>query len=666
MEEKIKNRGWVKNVAIIFLSVLLVLTLFSNTIMNRSLPEVAAQYAQSGSITTRVRGTGTVEANENYEVKAKDSRKVQSVAVKVGQEVAVGDPLFILAAGDSTELETAKNALSELQYNYQKALLSAADLNYAKENRDITLAREALEEAVAERDKLVYSDPELQAAEAEVDAIERDIDSLETRIVGLETRVNRAQTDLDALGGRDEGSDGTALNSALQAARAALDRAQADLNTARLRYQELYDVLALIAAYFRSQPGAPGYGLDIYMAAKAAEYAPLGTGTPPTDGEKTAAGLTTLTNVDEDTAPDYVLVTDENSLTVRYAKADLAGAYEAIQGANAAVSDAQRAYDSARDAYDDASSPGNVREYDRLNNILQDAKEDLSEAQNDLKALGTALEKANTRLTKLETQKTDYKTAADAAKTAERTLEDLIFAFQEQQSSDEKDQSLAALDLSRMRQQIADAQEDVNELSVSSEGGELLSEVDGIVRAVNITAGNDSDPSVPLAEIEVTGRGYSVSFSVSTDQASKVKTGDLAEVSGGWWWGGPEITARLVAITPDQQEPMRRRMLKFDVSGGVEPGSQLTLSIGQRSQDYETIVPNSAIRTDTNGSFVLMVTVKSSPLGNRFIATRVDVQELAKDDLNTAIAGGITYSDMVITTSTTPLTSGMLVRMAEG
>ena len=39
-----KKREWVKTAAIIFLSVMLVLTFFSNTIMNYSLPEVATQY----------------------------------------------------------------------------------------------------------------------------------------------------------------------------------------------------------------------------------------------------------------------------------------------------------------------------------------------------------------------------------------------------------------------------------------------------------------------------------------------------------------------------------------------------------------------------------------------------------------------------------------------
>ena len=33
-----KRRDWIKNVAIIFLAVMLVLTFFSNTIMNYSLP----------------------------------------------------------------------------------------------------------------------------------------------------------------------------------------------------------------------------------------------------------------------------------------------------------------------------------------------------------------------------------------------------------------------------------------------------------------------------------------------------------------------------------------------------------------------------------------------------------------------------------------------------
>lgn len=56
METKVKRREWVKTAAIILLAVLLVLTFFSNTIMNRSLPEVAARYVEAGPINARIRG----------------------------------------------------------------------------------------------------------------------------------------------------------------------------------------------------------------------------------------------------------------------------------------------------------------------------------------------------------------------------------------------------------------------------------------------------------------------------------------------------------------------------------------------------------------------------------------------------------------------------------
>ena len=61
----------------------------------------------------------------------------------------------------------------------------------------------------------------------------------------------------------------------------------------------------------------------------------------------------------------------------------------------------------------------------------------------------------------------------------------------------------------------------------------------------------------------------------------------------------------------------------------------------------------------------MIVEAKSTPLGNRYIARRVDVQVLAKDDINSAVSGGLTTSDYVITTSSKPLEPGMQVRLVE-
>ena len=115
MDFKPKNREWVKNAAIIFLLILLILTFFSNTILNRTLPQVGTQMVESGSITAQVRGSGTVVANGSHKVKATETREIRAVMVKVGQEVNAGDVLFVLGAGDSDELEAAQETLRQLQ-----------------------------------------------------------------------------------------------------------------------------------------------------------------------------------------------------------------------------------------------------------------------------------------------------------------------------------------------------------------------------------------------------------------------------------------------------------------------------------------------------------------------------------------------------------------------
>ena len=147
MEFKPKNREWVKNAAIVFLAVLLVLTFFSNTIMNRSLPEVATAGVTDGSIVAKVRGTGTVKANGSHNVKTTQTREIRSVMVKVGQEVSTGDTLFVLGAGDSQELEAAKETLRDLQYAYQKSAVNMPNFNYTTEMRAVETASKALDEA---------------------------------------------------------------------------------------------------------------------------------------------------------------------------------------------------------------------------------------------------------------------------------------------------------------------------------------------------------------------------------------------------------------------------------------------------------------------------------------------------------------------------------------
>ena len=116
----------------------------------------------------------------------------------------------------------------------------------------------------------------------------------------------------------------------------------------------------------------------------------------------------------------------------------------------------------------------------------------------------------------------------------------------------------------------------------------------------------------------------------------------------------------------DPKNPQTNKLLTFTVDGDVNVGAELTISVGQKSANYDLIVPNSAVRSDANGSFVLKIEAKSSPLGNRYIARRVNVEVLAEDDMNSAVTGDLSnWGDFVITTSNAPVKSGDMVRLAD-
>ena len=141
------RRDWVKNAIIIFLAVLLVLTFFSNTIMNYSLPEVAAQYPQSTTLTTKIRGSGTVESAQSYNVTVQETRTVAAVNVKRGDTIAAGDTLLTLDATESQELQDARANLATVKLDYEKLKLPKNEDGAAAQAASLSQAQAAVTKA---------------------------------------------------------------------------------------------------------------------------------------------------------------------------------------------------------------------------------------------------------------------------------------------------------------------------------------------------------------------------------------------------------------------------------------------------------------------------------------------------------------------------------------
>ena len=450
MERSAARRDWLKNIAIAFLTIMLVLTFFSNTIMNYSLPQVATQYVQQGNITPKVRGSGVAEVEDPYSVKAPNARVISAVNVKVGDVVKKDDVLFELEDAESEELKEARKEYNDAKAAFQKALFSGDLTNEAVER--IRNGEYLTEDEMQERLDEVNSDYE--------DALEEDTEA------GLAVQRLSGASDTSGLGDT-----------------AAAEKAARDA-------KKLADAQA-------------------YKA-------------------ETEAELTKATN--------------EKDATIKSIQAEL-----------------------------------------------------------ELKELQKTMENAQAKVEKLEK---------------------------------------------------------------AEKGATVKAPIAGTIVSVAYNGGDTTSSDTTAAVIQPEGKGLTVSFTCTKEQAQMLKVGMEAKPQNEWAYS--EFKATLSSITADPSDSSGSKILKFEIqSPEVEAGETIQLSVGENTKSYDLTVPNNAVREDNNGKFILIVSSKESPLGNRYIATRVDVQVLDSDDLLTAISGSLSGYEYVITTTTKPVSAGMQVRLAE-
>lgn len=638
METNVKRREWVKTAAIIFLVVMLVLTFFSNTILNHSLPEVATANVTSGTINAKIRGSGTVSANETYDVTIKQTRKVASVKVRVGDSVSAGDVLMTLEAEESDELKQAQTELESMELSYEKSLI-AASTEAARENRDVQKLREAYNDLLAQYNQYSTMDAsQIASAKAAADAKLKDLQAASKAAQEAYDARNAEKAELEK-----ESAECKTLISALRTIidkKAEVDAANNTYAQDCIRYQADYERLLELAEK------------DPQRAMSYARY-PEQFKDMLTDDDLKNARNSYPAGSTEDGKP-AVSASDPKLARAQ----EIATAYTTIVSDQDKVSSLQTELDRLIADTDD------IRENDDINWEYDKALRKYDSIQAQLDAFDSkteTLKKDAERAAQAVSDQQEYvdklasaSTLAEQVKSAKQALEDKIF-----------EQGLAdgsALDLEAAKKAIDEKKADIEKLTQNADEVEVKAKVGGTVSAINVTAGNNAGAETPLMTLNLTDRGYTVKISVTNDQAKKVRIGDSAELVN-YWYGG-DIQATLENITNDPSNPGKGRLLVFRLTGDVEPDTNLTLSIGQKSANYDCIVPNSAIRTDSNGTFVLAIVAKSTPLRTRYTATRVDVQELAKDDTVTAVTG-LSSGDFVITTSTKPIEAGTQVRLVE-
>lgn len=644
----------VKNIAIIFLSVMLVLTFFSNSILNHSLPEVATQYVRYDTITEKVRGSGTVTADDPYKVVIKDSRTIESVAVKAGDTVTKDQVLFYLEDSASEELKkkeeevkAKEDELSKQVLEYMTSILSVDISNEAyqhiqSDNIATVAAYQAKIEAARQKVKSAQDTVDslnrqiLVAGMSSEDDVDRDTelaiatanrDSASKRMTEAQAKITEAEATIKAL---DEKAAGAGAGSGEALEVTALN-ATNDYNTGKTDYDAKKDSLVGELNYLNTDPATP-----VFIAN---DYFDSSTG----------------------------IVKDLNALTRLQ---DLAQQADDSSGGSAAMT----AFNAMKDEYNDLltaktkmdAANKDVSDYNAAKSALSSAKTALTNATNEYNSYQAKVESLTNKKSESTGDNTELQ---NSLKISLADAEAVLKAAQKEQDQLLKDVS-NELALSSKNDEIADTEkelsklnEELEELKEESTGATIDAPIEGTVISISKTAGETTTPNEEIALIQVAGKGMSLSFSVTNDQAAKVKVGDPAQLQNSWYYEDVKVT--LSKIKPDTENPGKKKLLEFNVEGSVQSGETLALSIGERSAEYEHVVPNSAVREDKNGKFILIIEEKTTPFGNRYKAKRVNVEVIASDETKTAIQAELQGYEYVITTSNKPVETGDQVRLAE-
>lgn len=730
------RRAWIKNAAIIFLVILLLLTFFSNTILNYSLPEVSAQYTSSGTLSTAIKASGTVKANASYNVvyeadaaEAADgvaqTRKVVSVFVKEGQTVEKDAPILELKGGASEQLksaqdeydklkreydlgilgdnvsnitsdktiadaqkalENAKDELAKLQKNYND-LLSGVDTTTILENQ-ISALEDTIEDLTDQQTEMTNKITEVNGIISEAKAlIEKDVLSNETvaeKLAAAEEEYNSISSEYDTLKKETDfykerldeikkvSGDVTEANKLTQELKT-LRKSLSDLEKEITRYDiDTQEELKKLKAAIPNEIEIPIDSADEtetdsnndngYNEAKEAYEKALKDYTRKM--QDYAAQVKSLEDqIEELEAKLNVIgmpeVDDIFDYTVDY---DLSSAQKDYDEASAKLTELETKYTDAKTKYESlikqSSAEDTVNEYSL---VLETYKNEESSLKDTIKQKNKELENLKKQLSESTTDLTP-EALADKIKEQKNSVDSLEAALKITQATETQTTTTNKLTREDQKKQLEELAAKIETYKNAPENTQVTAPIAGKITAINFTAGESVTSGNTVASIEIADKGYIVEISMAADQARKIQVGTPCSVVNSWWYSN--IEASVTGMRSDPSSQGKNRIITITVSGDVSEGQTLNFSIGDKSQSYDSVLPNSAIREDNDGKFVLVVESKKTPLNMRYTAKRVDIEVLASDDTQSAVSG-LYGSEFVITNSTVPIADKQQVRLAE-
>lgn len=286
----------------------------------------------------------------------------------------------------------------------------------------------------------------------------------------------------------------------------------------------------------------------------------------------------------------------------------------------------------------------------------------------------------------LETRKTQAEAELQAQESARAQSYNAYQNAQEQDAvaaeNDRKTAEAGSYSVQSAQVDLDLAKKELEKLvQVQSENGEVKASEDGVLKRSSVTAGSVTDDTSSL--MLGTG-GYRVKGSLTAEDLSKIESGDEVTIT---------VPGKGKSLKKNVEEVLFGSGASLEslgdksaqgtgsMSGGQNPagvfyvpleeneavyGSEISYEISRQTESaYQQILPLSAVRKDTDGTFCLVAEQEETILGNEYKAKRIPVTVLEKDGVSAAVNATLVSEDKVITGSSKEIAPGDKVRLED-
>jgi len=362
----------------------------------------------------------------------------------------------------------------------------------------------------------------------------------------------------------------------------------------------------------------------------------------------------------------------------------------AIDSAAESVANAQYSYDLAKER--GSSLPMELdRLYDQVRGAEEKGQRSIEDARKALREAEAGLRDAK-YTTDLTGQQVviSAQNSVDSAKrslqSAQRSLEDGARSAEDQLLSSSRSVATAQRNLEQAKRDAADklrssensalqtqnetitlkadiaAQEKTVALleEILAMGGKLLSPIDGTVQSIAGT-GKTQDRAT-VAKLARGDAGFYFSARTPPANANSLARDDAGTLT--YKSDGRDQRAQAVVTDIGAVDDDGSVLVKAALPEGSYPsGASAEMTITRTGDRQSTCVPVSALRSDSDGDYVLTLEEKKTVTGLTYTARRVDVEAVSRDSALVSLQGGLDRDALVITSASKPVAEGDRVRL---